>query len=314
MMLTVIFLGSIVIYLATFTDAARKLIELVTPPPAMNSETARIELSRLMLPYTEDSFIRAAETGDIRAVYLFLTAGMDPNVKYGNALSHAVRAGHTEVVRVLVQAKARFGGSELSDAMEQTDIYQILLENDPAPDAINQAFIAAASRGLTSKMDILLQKGANLKLVGEDAFFKASMANTWNRSANEEGINQTVLFLLKRGIDVNTKGTDKHTALHLAAKSGFPIVIQTLLKHGANVNALTTNGRTALMDAVDMRNSGPKDKESAKIVDILLANGADINTQSSNGDTALRIAVRVRRDEAIVQKLLDAGAVVEQIK
>src|SRR5690606_14576372 len=260
LILVLIFLGTIVIYMATFTDAAKKLIELVTPPPAMSPEAARIELSRLMLPYTADTFIEAAEIGDVHAINLFLTAGMDPNAEdseYGRAIYSAVRGrkhsknvqGHPEIVRVLVKAKARIDSSELSLAaqMEDAEILQLLLEGSPDRKFLNEAFVSAAGRSMLNNMKLLLRNGADLKAVGEAALLSAAdsrkkreMSGMWDyrSGVSEEKIHETVLFLLKNGVDVNRKSDSGITPLYLAAQRGSSNVVRALLDRGEEVNTI----------------------------------------------------------------------------
>ncbi|SCZ87032.1 ankyrin repeat domain-containing protein [Nitrosomonas mobilis] len=334
LILVLIFLGTIVIYMATFTDAAKKLIELVTPPPAMSPEAARIELSRLMLPYTADTFIEAAEKGDVQAINLFLTAGMDPNAEdseYGRAIYSAVRGrkhsknvqGHPEIVRVLVKAKARIDSSELSLAaqMEDAEILQLLLEGSPDRKFLNEAFLSAAGRSMLNNMKLLLRNGADLKAVGEAALLSAAdsrkkreMGGLWDyrSGVSEEKIHETVLFLLKNGVDVNLKSDSGITPLYLAAQRGSSNVVRALLDRGAEVNTTVVGGHgwTSLTTALLYSNGVPTNEESLEIVKALLAKGADVNAKDKYGKTALMLATG-SRDKKIVQALLEAGAQVK---
>lgn len=336
LILVLIFLGTIVIYMATFTDAAKKLIELVTPAPVMSPETARIELSRLMLLYTADTFVEAAEKGDVQAINLFLTAGMDPNAEdseYGRAIYSAVRGrqpknvqGHPEIVRALVKAKARIGSSELSLAakIEDAEIMQLLLEGSPDRQFLNDAFVSAASRGILNNMKLLLKNGADLQEVGGEALLSAANSTKkretggiWaNRSGvSEEKIYETVLFLLENGVDVNVRNDIGKTPLYLAAQKGYSIVVRALLERGAEVNAIIDEGSregrwTALMIALQRTSGMPTNEESLEIVNTLLTKGADVNAKAYDGKTVLMLAT-IMRDRKIVQALLEAGAQVK---
>ena len=334
LILVLIFLGTIVIYMATFTDAAKKLIELVTPPPAMSPEAARIELSRLMLLYTADTFIEAAEKGDVQAINLFLTAGMDPNAEdseYGRAIYSAVRGrkhsknvqGHPEIVRVLVKAKARIDSSELSLAaqMEDAEILQLLLEGSPDRKFLNEAFVSAAGRSMLNNMKLLLRNGADLKAVGEAALLSAAdsrkkreMSGMWDyrSGVSEEKIHETVLFLLKNGVDVNLKSDSGITPLYLAAQRGSSNVVRALLDRGAEVNTTVVGGHgwTSLTTALLYSNGVPTNEESLGIVKAFLAKGADVNAKDKYGKTALMLATG-SRDKKIVQALLESGAQVK---
>jgi len=70
--------GTVVIALATFSDAARNLLGLLK---GQSPETARLELSKLSVQYTPQAFVESAKQGDVRNVKLFLAAGMDPNAR-----------------------------------------------------------------------------------------------------------------------------------------------------------------------------------------------------------------------------------------
>src|SRR6185503_6086035 len=97
------------------------------------------------------------------------------------------------------------------------------------------------------------------------------------------------------------------TPLMVAARSGYPEVVEQLLAKGANVNARAGRGQTALMWAVSQKH--------ADVVKVLLAHGADVHLRSEvwsqvmavpphghlpynraiphGGDTALMFAARV---------------------
>ena len=89
--------GTVVIALATFSDATRSLLGLLK---GQSPETARVELSNLSVQYTPQAFVESAKQGDLRAVKLFLAAGMDPNAKddeSNTALMYAIAEGRTEI-------------------------------------------------------------------------------------------------------------------------------------------------------------------------------------------------------------------------
>jgi hypothetical protein len=46
---------------------------------ALTPEQARARLTQMDIAYTPDAFVKAAELKDVKAVELFLKAGMDPN-------------------------------------------------------------------------------------------------------------------------------------------------------------------------------------------------------------------------------------------
>jgi len=96
-----IFVGTVVIALATFTDALKNLKGLLDKP---SPEEARLKLAEMSVPFKPEAFLTAAENGDLVEVNLFITGGMDPSLanyaSEGGAtpLFYAARENHPEVV------------------------------------------------------------------------------------------------------------------------------------------------------------------------------------------------------------------------
>jgi hypothetical protein len=90
-----ILLGTIVITLSTFTDAAKNLLGVVAQ---QTPAEARAELGRMSLQYTPGDFVRSAKTGDLTAVRSYLTAGMKPNATTPSDAYGTNGAGWTAVM------------------------------------------------------------------------------------------------------------------------------------------------------------------------------------------------------------------------
>src|ERR1700712_5489647 len=92
-------IGTIVIALASFTDAAGKLLAAFH---RQRPEDARQELARLSVPYTADAFSAAAGKGDLTVTKLFIAAGMPvdelPSGEAPPALVAAVRDNRPQVI------------------------------------------------------------------------------------------------------------------------------------------------------------------------------------------------------------------------
>src|SRR6188768_3496013 len=104
-----ILIGTIIIGLSAFTDAAKNLAGLFSRPAP---EEARLKLASLGVPYSPDEFVEQAASGDLTLVKLFLAAGMDPNtILHGEggptALFLAVRENRPDVVEALLKAGAK---------------------------------------------------------------------------------------------------------------------------------------------------------------------------------------------------------------
>lgn len=69
--------------------------------------TARAELKRIGVEYTEQQFAKSAGAGDMVAVKLFLDGGMDINSGGGAALGVAAGRGQIEMVKLLLAKGAR---------------------------------------------------------------------------------------------------------------------------------------------------------------------------------------------------------------
>ncbi|UCH62364.1 MAG: ankyrin repeat domain-containing protein [Fidelibacterota bacterium] len=339
---SVIVLGTIIIALATFTDATKNLLSMIKGD---RPEEARAELAQLSLEYSPDVFVKAAEKGDVHAVKLFLTAGMDPDVKdeEGNtALLYAAMEGDIPIINALLKANANvneesgWGETALDWAAARDDesmlrtflengaateainkalitaarrghieILRILLDNDATTEAINKAFITAAKEGHLESLRILLDSGAEVDKVGGEALLKAAISNT---SGNDRELSEIVDFLLKQGADVNAKDEDGWVPLHYAALRGSAAVVRNLLDAGAEVNERCEclndkRGWTPLLLALD--------NGYDEVAKTLLATGADVNAKQNRGRTALMYAVD-RFDKGLIQALLDAGARVDE--
>lgn len=127
------------------------LLLISTPTvSAATQEEARTELQKLLIPYSEDSFINYAAMGNERVVNLFLDAGMDPNIKnslgwtalmfaaYGNT-----QGNHQGILQTLLNANADVNAKTVQD---ETALY------------------FAAMGGKKAAVAVLLEKGADTKI------------------------------------------------------------------------------------------------------------------------------------------------------
>lgn len=304
MVALVIVAGSIVIAAASFTDAAKRLVSAFSP---QRPEEARVELTRLSLPYTADAFVDAASRGDATAVKLFVAAGMqvDDMPATGQpttALIEAARHNRTEIVKLLLAAKAdpnkrsAYGSALQSAAVAgHKEVVLLLLDRKPSAELVDEAFVSAAYLGRHEMMLLLHQRGARLERVGRAALFDAVSSS----HSDEKSAVDSVTWLLQAGVDAN--GADKErgwTALHYAAYDGHTAVIALLLQR-ADPNVRDRDGATPLWWA-----AGVGRHEHARL---LLERGADANARHRDGSTPLQRA-RYNRDDEMVRLLLDKGA------
>lgn len=111
---------------------------------------------------------------------------------------------------------------------------------------------------------------------------------------------------LHRGVDINTSNKFGSTALHLAARTGRPVITEWLIKMGAQVNKLNKDGQTPFFYAAYCG--------QLNIMKILVKNGADINQKELEyGWTPIHGAARGGYTDAIIY-LLENGADVNSRK
>lgn len=197
--------GTIVIALATFSDATRHLLDLVK---GQSPETARRELNSLSVDYTPQAFIERAKQGDLQAVRLFLAAGMDPNArdeKGNTALMYAITENRVDLLKVLLQAKPNVaqqnngGGTALkwAAARGQLDTVRLLLDRGADAQTINETFVTAAEFAQLDVLHALLERGAKLNEVGSKALLAA--AGSTDVAVPDQGRSDTVTFLCSLG-------------------------------------------------------------------------------------------------------------------
>lgn len=110
---------------------------------------------------------------------------------------------------------------------------------------------------------------------------------------------ERVTWLLKRGVDVNERFGEGHTALTNATRFGFTDLIPLLLEHKADVNGTDLDHWTPLMYA-----AWTDDEATIKL---FVARGAALEAGDADGMTALGIAAQNDKRKALAA-LLDAGA------
>jgi ankyrin repeat protein len=108
------------------------------------------------------------------------------------------------------------------------------------------------------------------------------------------------------------------TPLLRAVKSGAIEVAEILVAYGADPWVAMPDGSTALMYAAGLgwRNGSPAapsydqgtDEDAVRTIDLLLRIGLDLDAVNEAGNTALHVSVSGRASEAIVARLVHAGA------
>jgi len=304
--------AAIVAGVASFTDSATKVLALFSKP---SPTAARASLGQMGLPFDAEHFVTSAGNGDLTAVKLFATAGMDLDASTANgrtALAAAARYDRLPVMTFLLDAGAHIdldGGerSALYSAVAggHDDALRLLLARKPDAATIDSAFVEAVRRppGASGRnlraMRTLAANGADVRRIAPDAFIAV-----WG-NANDDDAAEVTRVLIELGVKLSdlegTGGTvDRQTPLMEAAAQGFTTTADVLLAAGADVNTRYRNpdreddGATALMLAAG---SG-----STAIVRALLAKGASVQTRDRHGQRAIDYAKRgspTDRDEVV---------------
>jgi hypothetical protein len=153
----------------------------------------------------------------------------------------------------------------------------------------------------------------NAIVANDDALFSSMLERSspalagasFPRGAERQGPNPSSYFIEEIGHCIYSGDT----ALHFAAASYRPQMVDKLIKAGANLRAKNRRGAEPLHAAAFGLPGSPRWDPAAQAATIigLIAAGADPNAQNMDGATPLHRAVRTRCAGA-VRTLLDHGA------
>lgn len=216
---------------------------------AEKAKTARQELDRLGVVYSEEAFFKQCYRGDTEIISLFLKAGISPDANNGRPLNRASAGRNLEVMRLLMEAGAD-------------------------PDATNKSKITnlmyAAMNVRPEVARVLLDGGAdpNARCAGGNP----PLWYLW-----ENGNIEIAQLLLDAGADPNAKNNLGRTLLMTAVGYGHSPLVKLLLEYGADPNAENFLGKTAMLSAIG--------KGHDEIAELLLKAGAKpINMPSIGKD------------------------------
>ncbi|GIZ53848.1 ankyrin repeat domain-containing protein [Noviherbaspirillum aridicola] len=195
----------------------------------------------------------------------------------GHLLFLGASFGETQVVKRIqgfVHDRPRYRGIDSPDAQRRTPL------------------MLAAMRGHAETVDLLLQKGANLKAVtrGRD---------TALHLAASHGHVEVIGRLIAAGAEIDASNGSRRTPAMLAAEGGHAAVLDVLLEQGANLKAVTRGGNTALHLAARHGHVG--------VIRRLIAAGAGLDALNHSNQTAAILAAGGGHTEAL-RLLIDGGA------
>lgn len=235
---------------------------------------------------TDALMLAINETSPVEAVQALLDAGAAPigavHENKKTCIMRACEIGRVDILKVLLLAAKGKVGLDAS---------------------CMSAFTYACNEELTDIVAVLLQAGAKPNVLSTDVLYTShgwKNKNTVLIDAVIAGNAEIVTLLIKYKGNVNQKGNDGLTPLHLACTYNLTIV-KLLLDHGADVNtkADARKGITPLMVATS--------HGCVDVTRLLLERGANVNAKIKVHDTALTMACENGFLD-IIQLLLDAGA------
>lgn len=212
-----------------------------------SKEQAIQELEKLNVKFTADDFVQSAEKGDLKAIQLFLNAGIDGNAQSSSgltALMAASQKGRLEVVnklleqKVNVDAQGKQGVTALMLAAEnnQPEIVNLLLKKNADPNLEDQT-------GWTALMKAVYQ--GNTTCVETLAARSRQEVNRGLLIAALTSHKEIAKILLDNGAEVDSRADDGRTPLMLAAGKGDTDLVSFLLKAGADPSLTDKAGATA---------------------------------------------------------------------
>jgi ankyrin repeat protein/tetratricopeptide (TPR) repeat protein len=223
------------------------------------------------------------------------------------ALLLALWKGHEEVVSSLLTAGSdvtsvgQDGYTALHCAVysgKPTVVERILalqtVELEAKTNSGETAFLLALWKGDEEVVSSLLTAGSDVTAVGQNGLTALHGAAS--------SVNPTVVerILALQTVELEAKNSSGDTALLLALWNGDEEVVSSLLTAGSDVTAVNQYGLTALHCAV---HSG----KSTLVVRILVLQTVELEAKTSIGDTALLLALG-KGDEEVVSSLLTAGS------
>ena len=201
-----------------------------------------------------------------------LSRGADPNYTPPNTpyspLFLAARVGYLPIVNMLIDfgatipKKTAIGKNPLKEALrcKHQDVFELMLDRglidsmNPQTNDFSPLMIAV-SNNLDEAVALLLDKGNDPNIVSKNGLTALSLAC---QSKNENIIK---MLLNSPSIMLSTIGAGGSSAIHWAAATCIPSIVELIIEYGANVRATTKRGENALSFALRTRPRPETDKE-----------------------------------------------------
>lgn len=193
------------------------------------NDIARRELKKEQLDFSIGGFFRTLELENIRALQLFLSAGVKVEMKNTGGwtpLIFCASLGKVNASAALIGAGANVNAV---DPQGYTPLHW------------------AAFRGFPNMIQLLVEKGANVNAKSDLDLTPLLQAAVWGHA-------EIVGYLLSKGAFVNAADNEGWTPLHRAVSDGHVKVVKQLMAAGADPNAQNGRGLTPIMIAKQRKN------------------------------------------------------------
>ncbi|MFV0561791.1 ankyrin repeat domain-containing protein [Malaciobacter mytili] len=282
-----------------------KIIKALLQNGADINATVKLSHKNKSLPKESSIFVQAVNLNKInKELY-------DLFYEYGGSLIKPISLSFNEMpIHTILQNHLKNDevAVEYLEYCWQKQPFDILYKNNLDTDI----FLGAAMNCLPKALKYLVNKGANIHIVGgfdnSPALHKA-ISNYQNIDTLQRV--QTVQTLLDLGVSLEQFDNKQMTPLMCAAYVGTTQVVKELIKYKADVNNLNENNETAIHQAVLGKYSYDLnfrfETTKSKIIADLVEAGANINIVSKAGASALIYSISSNYRE-IFDTLLNLNA------
>lgn len=162
------------------------------------------------------------------------------------SLRSACNVGSLEIVKFIIESRARFKGDResINTAIDCSnfDILELLLSSGVQPD--NNHIIKACSSGNFEMVRLLIEYGADPDPSGFRSFGRLLMGFDFESLEDEEKVLEIIEYFLRLGVDIDVKDFNDETLLYKFCQSDKNLpIIKKLVDFGANINrTVRSNG------------------------------------------------------------------------
>ena len=260
----------------------------------------------------ETSFTMAAAHGHTETVcYLLGLPDVDVNHGNFNALQCAAMNGHTEVVRVLIDAGADI---DIKDNYDGCSPLHYACESESLESVKMLVRAGAGVRATNHRGETCLVRAVHAAHYGDTEILRylvclpevdvnyrqGGNCTALHYAVDEKPRTDVIQVLIDAGADIDAKNSEGRSPLHSACASGELDVVKMLVEAGAGVRATNDRGEPCLFLAARCGHT-----ETVRYLVGLPE--VDVNRRYAGNYTALQCALE-NEETDVVQVLIDAGA------